>query len=73
MLPAFDPPFLSSRAVRFDRARRARVGPVASQRHLILDAVEPPGQPFPGWAAIHIFLGQVDKVLLAKPAFRLGT
>jgi hypothetical protein len=39
----------------------------------VLDVVEPPGQPFPGRAAILVVFDDVDKVLLTEVTLGLGT
>jgi hypothetical protein len=66
MLPARDPPLLAGRAARLECTVAARIGPIAPQllpvflvRAVIL-------QLFACRTAIHIFVAEIDEVLLAE-------
>ena len=71
MLPALDTAFFACRAPALDRAVRASAGPVVTQGQPMLDVGEPPSQPLSGRAAVFVFSSTVDKILFAKPPFRL--
>src|SRR6516162_480811 len=73
MLPPFDATLPTGRALSFHRAARTVAGPIVAQGQPVLDVVEPPGQPFPGWAAILVVFDDVDKALLTEATLGLGT
>src|SRR5262245_66498310 len=66
MLPARDPPLLASRAARLKRTVAARIGPIPPQLLPVLLVGVVVLQLFAGRAAIHIFLAEIDEVLLAE-------
>jgi hypothetical protein len=72
MLPSRDPSLRPGGALRLERAIRARRRPVASQLFSILLVRVSVREAFAGRAAINVLIGQIDKVLLAEAALRLG-
>jgi hypothetical protein len=60
VFPPFDATLPTGRALRFHRAARAVAGPIVAQGQPVLDVVEPPGQPLPGWAAILVVFDDAD-------------
>src|ERR1700682_4241680 len=71
MLPAPDTAFFAGRALSLNRAVCASAGPVVTQGQPIFDVVESPSEPLSGRAAVFVCSSNVDKILFAKPPFRL--
>src|SRR5258705_6617652 len=72
MLPSCNPPLWPCRALRFKRTILTGCGPVAPQHLAVFLAREAIWQLLPSWTAIGVLLWQIDKVLLAEAAIRLG-
>src|ERR671931_1520003 len=68
MLPARDPPLLASRAATLKPTVPARIVPIPPQLMPVLLVRVVVLQLFAGRAAIHIFLAEIDEVLLAEAA-----
>ncbi len=68
VFPAGDPALLARGAAILDRAGLAGIGPGAAQGQPLFLVCEVVDQALTGRAPIDILIGQVDEVLLAKPA-----
>lgn len=72
MLPSWNPPLWPCRTLRFKRTILTGGGPVAPQHLAVFLIRKAIWQLLSSWTAIGVLLLQIDKVLLAKAAIRLG-
>ena len=70
MLPARNAPVLAGRALRFDRALRARGRPILVQGHAVLNRGKAPDGTLSGRTLIFIVSGDVVKVPLIEQSMR---
>src|SRR5262249_39918422 len=73
VLPPRDATLSSRRALSFDWAGMARIGPITVKFLAVLHGRKEILEFLTHRAAIDIFIGQIHEVLLPKAAFRLGT
>src|SRR5262249_33603175 len=73
VLPPRDATLFSRGALSFDWAAMARIGPITVKFLAMLLGRKAILKFLTRQAAIDIFIGYIDKILLAKAAFRLGT
>src|SRR5215471_2381698 len=73
VLPPRDATLSSRRALSFDWAGMARIGPITVKFLAVLLGRKAILEFLTRRAAIGIFIGQIHEVLLPKAAFRLGT
>ena len=73
MFPAPDTTVAAGGALRFDWTRWASATPVDMNLQAILFSAEPVNSPLPRRALVFIIASNVDKVILAKAALRVGT
>src|SRR5262252_6636178 len=73
VLPSRDPSLLAGGAAVLKRATAARIRPIAPQLLPVLLSRVAVAQLFARRAAVHILFAEIDEVLLAEPAFGLGT
>src|SRR5215475_3673392 len=73
VLPSCDATLSSRRALSFDCTGTARISPITVKCLAVLLSRIAILQFLTRRAAIDIFIGQINKVLLPKAAFRLGT
>src|SRR6185369_7397053 len=66
VLPTRDPPLLAGRAARLERTVAACIGPIAPKPLLVLLVRVVVLQIFAGRTAIHVFVAEIDEVLLAE-------
>src|SRR5580704_7117069 len=71
VLPPLDAALRSLRALSFQRARAARVGPVMAQDNSIFLVREVVGELLTGRTNVNVLLSHVAEILLAEAAFRL--
>jgi len=70
VLPARDAALLALGALRSHSAALTCVRPITAQSLSPLNGREVVFEMLPGWTTIDILAGDIDKVLLAEPAFR---
>src|SRR5262249_12030144 len=73
VFPTCDPTLLTCRALALERARLTVVRPIAAQCLAVLYVRIVIGQPLTSWTNINIVGRDIDEVLLAETARRLGT